>query len=283
MEEGYQSIADRVKKEYKIYISAFSVLILSELIGEIEVNFGPGMLILFPLFYGIIIGVLLGPDLIGFFKNEEVEAASPLVLVAIAPFIVNIGITAAQDLPLLISVGPALLLAEFGNLFTVLIALPLALFLGLKREAVGATHSINRETNLALITNVYGPNSPELRGTLAVYIMGGLFGTIFFGFLASLVASTDLFHPHALAIGAGVGAGIMMAAATTSLAHIYPAYADDILALGGAGDMLTGMTGLYAAIFIALPLANKIYQLLEPRIGRKKKSTVKKEETDYEA
>ncbi|SDI73411.1 DUF3100 domain-containing protein [Natribacillus halophilus] len=279
----YKSIFHRVKKEYKIYISAFLIVILSELIGEFEIDVGPGMLILFPLFYGIIIGVLLGPDLIGFFKSEEVKAASPLVLVAIAPFIVNIGIIAAQDLPLIVSLGPALLFGELGNLFTVIIALPIALFLGLKREAVGATHSINRETNLALITSVYGPDSAELRGTLALYIIGGLFGTIFFGFLASLVASTGLFHPHALAIASGVGAGIMMAAATTSLSHIYPTYADDIFALGGAGDMLTGMTGLYAALFIALPLANKIYQLLEPKIGRKKKSTVKKEETDYEA
>ncbi|QQK81036.1 DUF3100 domain-containing protein [Salicibibacter cibi] len=285
--EGYKSIFDRIRNEYKLYIVAFSILIIAEIIGEFEFAVGPGMLILFPIFYGIILGVILGPDLIGLLKEKDVNAAKPLVLVAIAPFIVNIGITAAGNIPELVSLGPALILGELGNVFTVIIALPIALLLGIKREAIGAAHSINREVNLALITNLYGPESAETRGTLSVYIMGGLFGTIFFGFLATLVASTELFHPYALGIASGVGAGIMMAAATTSLGHVYPAYADDILVLGAAGDMLTGMTGLYVALFIALPLANKIYSVLEPKlkINEKSKSKVGTERRydDYEA
>ena len=36
---------------------------------------------------------------------------------------------------------------EFGNLGTILVALPIALLLGFKREAVGMTHSIAREKN----------------------------------------------------------------------------------------------------------------------------------------
>ena len=83
-----------------------------------------------------------------------------------------------------ISAGPALLLQEIGNLGTIFLALPFAILLGLKREAVGATHSINRETNLALISNLYGPDSDEMRGSLSIYIVGGMIGTIYFGFLA---------------------------------------------------------------------------------------------------
>lgn len=56
----------------------------------------------------------------------------------------------------MIQAGPALLLQEIGNPGTIFFALPLALLLSLKREAIGATHSINRETNLALITDMYG-------------------------------------------------------------------------------------------------------------------------------
>lgn len=273
--EGYRSIAERIKKEYKIYIAAFLILLLAEVIGSFEIPLGPGMIVIFPIFYGIIIGMILGPDVFGFFKKEEVKAASPLVLVAIAPFIVKLGILGGGNVPKLLEVGPALLLQELGNVATVLIALPLALLLGMKREAVGATHSIDRETNLGLISNLYGPASPEMRGTLSVYIIGGLIGTIYIGFLATLIASTGIFHPYALAMASGVGSGIMMASATASLAHIYPTFADDILMLGGASDMLTGLTGIYAAMFIALPLANKLYSVLEPKIGRLHKTKAK--------
>ncbi|WP_404332184.1 DUF3100 domain-containing protein [Mesobacillus maritimus] len=270
--EGYRSVSERFKKEYRIYIVAFLILLLADSIGSFEIPMGPGMVLLLPIFYGIIIGMILGPDILGFFKKEEVKAASPLVLIAIAPFIVKLGILGGGNLPKLLEVGPALLLQELGNIATVLIALPLALLLGLKREAVGAAHSIDRETNLGLISNLYGPSSPEMRGTLSVYIIGGLIGTIYIGFLATLIASTDLFHPYALAMAAGVGSGIMMASATASLAHMYPAFAEDIFMLGGASDMLTGLTGIYAALFIALPLANKLYSVLEPKIGRLRKS-----------
>ncbi|PMC35697.1 DUF3100 domain-containing protein [Bacillus sp. UMB0899] len=270
--EGYSSLSKRFKKEYKIYIVAFLILLIADSIGSFAIPLGPGMVYIFPIFYGIIIGLILGPDLIGFFKKEEVKAASPLVLVAIAPFIVKLGILGGGNIPKLLEVGPALLLQELGNIATVFIALPLALFLGLKREAVGAAHSIDRETNLALISNLYGPSSPEMRGTLSVYIIGGLIGTIYMGFLATLVASTGLFHPYALGMASGVGSGIMMASATASLAHMYPSFAEEILMLGGASDMLTGLTGIYAALFIALPLANKLYSVLEPKIGRSRKS-----------
>lgn len=280
--EGYKSILDKLKKEYRIYVVAFIILIIADLIGTFMIPIGPGMLIIFPIFYGILLGLLLGPNLIGFFKKEEVKAAAPLVLVAIAPFIARIGILAGGNMSKLVELGPAIIFAEFGNLLTVIIALPIALLLGFKREAIGATHSINRETNLALINNVYGPDSTEMRGTLSIYIIGGLIGTIYFGFLATLVASTGFFHPYALGIASGVGAGIMMASATTSLAHVYPEFAEEILMLGGASDMLTGITGLYVALFIALPLANKLYSVLEPRIRKKQEAKVEGGKNNHE-
>lgn len=60
-------------------------------------------------------------------------------------------------------------------------SLPIALLLGLKREAVGACHSINRETNLALMQDVFGPDSPEARGSLSIYIIGGIYLALFVG------------------------------------------------------------------------------------------------------
>ena len=52
----------------------------------------------------------------------------------------KMGISAGGNLAKLVAVGPALLLQEFGNLGTILLSLPLALLLGLKKEAIGACY-----------------------------------------------------------------------------------------------------------------------------------------------
>ncbi|WP_440205863.1 DUF3100 domain-containing protein, partial [Campylobacter coli] len=83
-------------------------------------------------------------------------------------------------LPKIIAAGPALILQEAGNLATIIISLPLAILLGLRRESIGMTHSIGREPNLALITEKYGITSPEWRGVMSMYIFGTIFGAIFF-------------------------------------------------------------------------------------------------------
>lgn len=266
----YSSFSERIKSEYKLFIVAFIFILIADSIGQIKIPLGPGQLILFPIFYSLFLGIISGPDVFKIFDKKEVKAASKLVIVAICPFIAKLGINAGANLSTVIQAGPALLLQEIGNLGTIIIALPLALLLGLKREAIGATHSINRETNLALITNMYGSDSPESKGSLSIYIVGGLIGTIYFGLMATIVASLNLFHPYALGMASGVGAGIMMASATASLSEIYPAMADQISALASASETLSGITGIYVAIFIAIPLCNKLYSILEPRISKLK-------------
>lgn len=266
----YSSFSERIKSEYKLFIVAFIFILIADSIGQIKIPLGPGQLILFPIFYSLFLGIISGPDVFKIFDKKEVKAASKLVIVAICPFIAKLGINAGANLSTVIQAGPALLLQEIGNLGTIIIALPLALLLGLKREAIGATHSINRETNLALITNMYGSDSPESKGSLSIYIVGGLIGTIYFGLMATIVASLNLFHPYALGMASGVGAGIMMASATASLSEIYPAMADQISALASASETLSGITGIYVAIFLAIPLCNKLYSILEPRISKLK-------------
>lgn len=266
--QPYPSLRERVQSEYKIYLLAFVFICVSDFIGKIEIPMGPGKFILFPIFYALILGVLAGPQVTKILKKKEVKAASSLVIVAICPFIAKLGINAGASIETVISAGPALLLQEFGNLGTIVLAMPLALLLGLKREAIGATHSINRETNLALITDMYGPDSAETRGSLSIYIVGGMVGTIYFGFLVSVVALLHIFHPYALGMASGVGAGIMMASATASLAEIYPSMADKISALASASETISGIDGIYMAIFIGIPFCNFLYRKLEPVIGR---------------
>ena len=264
----YPSTMARLKAEYKIFILAFVFIVIADSIGQIQVPLGPGTLILFPIFYSLIMGVLSGPEVLKIFNKKEVKAASKLVIVAICPFIAKLGINAGASIEVILSAGPALILQEIGNLGTIFLAMPFALLLGLKRESIGATHSINRESNLALITDMFGPDSPETRGSLSIYVVGGMVGTIFFSFLTTIVASLNLFHPYALGMASGVGAGILMASATASLALIYPDMAAELSALASTSETISGITGIYVAIFVGIPLTKKLYQLLEPPIAK---------------
>lgn len=263
----YAGLGERFRMEWKIYLAAFLFIVAADSIGQVKIPIGPGMLILFPIFYSIFMGILSGPQVLKIFQKKEVKAASKLVIVCICPFIAKLGINAGASIETVISAGPALLLQEFGNLGTIFLSLPLALLFGLKREAIGACHSINRETNLALMQDMFGPDSPEARGSLSIYIIGGMVGTIFFGFMATVIAAAGWFHPYALGMASGVGAGIMMASATASLSEIFPAMAEEISALASASETISGIDGIYMAIFVGIPLCNWLYRVLEPKLG----------------
>ncbi len=265
---AYSSLKERIRAEWKVYLLAFLFILIADNIGQIEIPFGKGKFILFPIFYAIILGVISGPQVTKIVNNKHVKAASKLVVVGIAPFIVKLGITAGANIETIWNAGPAVLLHGFGNLFGIFLALPVALLLGMKRESVGACFSINREYHMALINNIYGPDSAEARGSLSIYIVGGMIGTIYFGLLASAVAMTDLFEPEALGLASGVGAGIMMASSSASLCAIYPDAAETIKTLASVGETMAGITGIYINMFLAIPLCDKLYQILEPRIGR---------------
>ena len=60
----------------------------------------------------------------------------------------------------------------------------------------------------------------------------------------------------------GVGSGSMTAACSGALAEIFPAMKDEVLAFAGASNLLTNATGLYIGLFVALPLAEKMYEKL---------------------
>lgn len=71
----YSGLGERLKKEWKIYIAALIFIVIADSIGQIKIPLGPGTLILFPIFYSIILGVLAGPQVLKIFKKPEVKAA----------------------------------------------------------------------------------------------------------------------------------------------------------------------------------------------------------------
>lgn len=258
-----------VRKYWKIYIVAAIICLICDKIGTVKISTGIGTFTFFSLLFATIIGSLLGRDLLKLFTVEESETAGMLVLIVLGPFMAKMGISAGNNLPSLLAVSPALILQEFGNLGTIFLSLPLALLLGLHREAIGACYSINRDSNLGLTTDIYGPDAPETKGTFSVYVVGSIIGTVYISLLANFIISLNWFHPLALGMASGVGSGSMMSAAAGSIAEAYPAFSEQVLLMGSMSDMLTGATGIYMGTFISLPLTTKLYKWLSQRLGKR--------------
>lgn len=260
----------------KLFISVLLIVAATEIFGTKTFKLGPGQVVLLPMLFAVIIGMLITPDLLGskikalkkVISMQEVEKAGTYVMIALLPLGVKYGTLVGPNIVEVVKAGPAFLLQELGNLGTIFIALPLALLLGMKREAVGATASISREPTLGVIGEKYGISSPEGTGVLGTYLMGTVFGTIFFGLLGGISAATGL-HPLALAMASGMGSGSMMAAASGALAESVPAMKDEILAYAATSNMLTGVTGLYSVLFLGLPLVNFLYDKLSPILSKK--------------
>ena len=210
--------------------------------------------------YALIMGIFTAPKFLKIVNLKDMNDASSLIGITLMLLMARYGTLVGPTLPEILKASPALVLQEFGNLGTVLLGIPVAMYFGLKREAIGAAHSIAREPNVALIGERYGLDSAEGRGVMGVYISGTVFGTIFFGILASLAAAYLPVHPYALAMAAGVGSASMMTAAVGSLTVMYPDMAEQIAAFGAASNMLSGLDGVYMSIWMALPLSEWLYK-----------------------
>ncbi|WP_085520614.1 DUF3100 domain-containing protein [Tuberibacillus sp. Marseille-P3662] len=247
-------------KDWRLHLLVFAIVIVTELMGTHEIQIGSGVILLLPMLYAVVIGI--GLFFTPLIKDKQSSNAESLVFISVTLLVAKFGVQAGPALPKLIEAGWALVFQELGNLGTLFLALPIALFLGLKRESIGMTHSIGREPNLALIADKYGLSSPEGRGVMAVYIFGTVFGSIFMGLASGFLATITPLHPYAFAMATGIGSGSMTAASLGPLVAAYPEMASTITAFSGASNLLTSVTGLYASIFIGLPLTEKLYQVI---------------------
>lgn len=252
--------------DWKLHLLVIITSLLAELIGIIKIPIGIGTLVLLPLLYAFIFTILLNPNVIPSMKavisRDRAKFASYAVLLSIMPFIAKFGVGVGPKVEEIIAAGPALLLQELGNVATALIALPVAvLVFGMGREAIGATHSIAREPNIALIADKYGLQSPEGIGVMGVYVMGTLFGAIYFSLMAGIIASMDIMDIRALAMACGIGSGSMMGACSAALAETVPAQAETITAFAATSNLLTYATGLFVSLFVALPFTEFLYKV----------------------
>ncbi|WP_174614519.1 DUF3100 domain-containing protein [Virgibacillus ihumii] len=258
-------------KDWRLHALVLVTVIVTEAIGTYSFSVGPGVILLLPMLYALIIGLIL--YFTPLVKEKQSKNAEPIIILGVALLLAKIGVIIGPSLPQLIEAGPALLLQELGNLGTIFLALPVAVWLGLKRETIGMTHSVAREPNVGLVMDKYGMDSAETRGVLAVYIFGTVFGAVFMGLISGFLATLTPIHPLSFAMASGIGSGSMMAAASGSLVAIFPELETQIIAFAGASNLLSLSTGLYVSIFIGLPLTEKLYSVMTNR--RKNKEAIK--------
>ncbi|KUM38619.1 DUF3100 domain-containing protein [Pseudomonas sp. EpS/L25] len=276
-----------VSDTVKLYVWAAVVLLIAELIGSVSIPLGPGKVVLLPMIWALLLGAAVGlmgkrlPQGLSVSRSAQVRSAA-ILQYALLIFIAKLGLVVGGSLPTVIAAGWALAFQELGHFVgTILLGLPVALLLGIKREAIGATFSVGREPSLAIIGERYGMDSPEGRGVLAEYLTGTLIGAVFMAIVAGFIASLNLFHPYSLAMGAGIGSGSIMAAAAGAVAaQQTPEVAKEVMALAAAANLITTTLGTYFTLFISLPLAVWGYRVLEPRIGRTTKASFAQSEVD---
>lgn len=270
-----------VLKNWRIHLIVLVLVCIAEWVGVKQFNLGIGAIALFPMLYVLVVGAILSLPKFNFIKLPEMNAASNILGVSFMIFVVKLGTQIGPSISSILDSGAVLLFQEVGHfLGTIVLGLPIALWIGMKREAIGATFSIDREPNLAIISEKYGADSPETRGALGVYVCGTLFGAIYLAIIASLIASTGWFHPISLAMGAGVGSGSMMAAMTGAISSIFPDAANDVAVFAGAANLITTIIGTYVCVFFSLPLTAYLYKKLEPVLGRRSKKDLTKTQHD---
>ncbi|WP_455645458.1 DUF3100 domain-containing protein [Methanosphaera sp.] len=255
---------------YKIHISVLLCAIIAESIGITKIAIYDGInFIILPLVYSLILAILL--YLIKpytWIQENESKTASKLLVILIGPLIAKLAISSGQNFTLLMNIGPGLLLEELGDIGCIFIALPIALLLGFKRESIGMASSICREPQMAVIIDKYGFESQEVKGFMAIYLIGSVLGTIIITIIANVFVYIIPLHPYAYAMACGVGSASMNVAAVSALQAIYPELAQQLYAFSGISNLISVVFSLYIYIFILLPLTEKLYNILHPIIDK---------------
>ncbi|WP_363139628.1 DUF3100 domain-containing protein [uncultured Methanobrevibacter sp.] len=258
-------------KDYGLHLTVLLLVIIAELIGPIKIPITQGVEVsIMPLLYTMVLGLvfyLAKP--ITWIQRKQSRVAEGAMMLFIGVLIAKLAVSSGQSIHLIFEMGPALLLQELGHLATIFIALPVAILLGFKRETIGMTNSIGREPEVAVVVDKYGFNSPESRGIFALFIVGTIIGTVFISFLTSISVSVLPLHPFAFAMASGVGSASMNAASLGPTLAAFPGLETQIEAFAGFSNLLSFSIGIYIVIFIALPLTEKLYEFLEPKLGKK--------------
>ncbi len=257
------------RKDYKLHLTVLVSIVIAEYIGVVTLDFAGIEIVLMPLLYALVLAIacyLAKP--ITWIGDSESNNASTIMMLLIGPLLAKLAISSGQNIEIIFNAGPAILFQEVGNLGTIFLALPIALLLGFRREAIGMTSSICREPQMAVVIDKFGFGSPETKGFFTVFIIGTMLGTPFISLLSSLLTYILPLHPYAYGMACGIGSASMNAAAVASLSSIFPALKTQLEAFSGMANLISMVTGMYVYIFVAIPLTQWLYSKLEPFINK---------------
>ena len=258
-------------RNFKFHAAALIIVVLAELVGVQKF----GLVVLLPLLYALVFGALVSFPRWSVVRLDEMNRAGKMLSVGVLLLITKIALDIGPNIEMIMQSGWALIMQEFGHFFgTLIFGLPVALLVGMKREAIGACYSIDREPNVAIISERFGLDSPEGHGVMGMDVCGTVFGALWVAVLAGVIAQMGCFHPHALAMGAGIGSASKMAAATSSIIVVHPEWEETVRAYAAAANLLTSVIGIYFALFISLPVTIKVYEFFTGDKGSAKPKVI---------
>ncbi|MGL4589565.1 MAG: DUF3100 domain-containing protein [Mycoplasmatales bacterium] len=258
-----------MNKNFKYFLLYVPVIvIIAELIGKQLIKITDKITIfILPLLLAVAITMIIGSSFFRkgiirkIYDEQNINFASKYLILIILPLMAKYGADIAPKLEEIMRVGWVFLFQELGNSVTVILGMPIAILIGLKRSAIGATLGIGREGELAYISEKYTLDSDEGKGVLGLYLFGTLFGAIFFGIVAPLFLNLG-FDVRALAMASGVGSGSMMSASSAALVAAVPDQEATILSYAATSQLLTSTLGTYTMLFVAIPLQKLFYEKL---------------------
>lgn len=166
-------------KNIKLHAIILALIIVSELIGTHTLKFGIGRIVLLPMLYALLLGILTTPKFLNLSGRKEMLDASSLVGVTLMLLMARYGTLVGPTLPKILAASPALILQEFGNLGTVLLGVPVAVYLGLKRETIGAAHILSHVSRTLRLSAKSSAWTAVKAVALWAFILPALFSVLF--------------------------------------------------------------------------------------------------------
>lgn len=258
-----------MKKDKIVFLLyVMGIIFISEMIGMQFIKVGSITILVLPLVFAVLLTMIIGipalrkGPLKSVYSKENIKFSGSNLIFIMLPLMARYGADVAPKINEILQLGWVFLLQSVGNIGTVILGLPIALLLGLNREAIGATLGIGREGELAFITEKFGLNGDEGRGVLSMYLVGTLFGSLFFSFIPPLLSAVG-FDYRALAIASGLGSASMMTASSSAIVGLYPEHASTITSFAGASQLVTSFMGTYVMVFVSIPLMNAMYRVFK--------------------
>ncbi|MGC5326408.1 DUF3100 domain-containing protein [Brevibacillus sp. SYSU BS000544] len=248
-------------KNWKLHLFALIIVVISELIGIRHI----GIMVLMPILYATILGGVISWPKLKILNMKDMEHASAIFPVALMILLAKVGLGVGPQLDAIMAAKGTLFIQMFAHfLGIVILGLPVAMLLGLGRESIGATYSLGREAQVAIIADKFGLNTPEGHGVMGVFIVGTVLGALWTSVFVSVIAALDIFHPYALALGGGNSSMSMSTAALEVITQNYPdADIDKVQAYMNTSNLITNVMAIYVNMFLTLPLTVWLYNFFD--------------------